>query len=75
MEPGVARAIGVRNEIGPEPGQVVFVVSGTPTSWNPIEAFGQGISDEPADRRYRLTGTRCSRCGVVEFYAAGDPTA
>ena len=69
MEPGVASSLGAR------PAQVVFIVAGSPTSRNPIEAFKQGTSDEPTDRQFRLSGARCSRCGVVEFYAAGDPTA
>jgi hypothetical protein len=76
MEAGVAWAVGTHAGpmgSGSHPGQVDFVI-GTPTSLNPVKAFRQGASDEPMARRYRLTGARCSRCGIVELYAAGDPT-
>jgi len=48
--------------------QLVFVVAGTPTARNPISAFAQGMSDESTDRRYRIVGVRCSKCGFLEFY-------
>ena len=52
---------------------VVLVVAGTPTRQRVTEAFKQGLSDEPGERRYRLAGARCSRCGFVELYSDGDP--
>jgi hypothetical protein len=76
MEPGTAglnRAV-ASIALGPAPSQVTFVVTGNPTSLNPIKAFKQGAADEPADRRFLLAGARCSGCGFVEFYAA-EPIA
>ena len=52
--------------------RLVFIVLGTETSPNPIKAFEQGFADEPADRRYRIAGYRCSQCGALELYAE-DP--
>jgi hypothetical protein len=48
--------------------EVLFVVPGTTTSFNPVEAFRQGTAGEPSDRRYQLVGVRCSSCGFVELY-------
>lgn len=55
--------------------QLIFVVPGEPTSLNPVQAFKQGASGEPADRRYFVFGTRCSACGFLELHAAGEHTA
>jgi len=55
--------------------QLVFVVAGMSTSRNPVKAFKQGMSAEPADRRYRIFGVRCSGCGLLELYGDGDPVA
>lgn len=55
--------------------QILFVVPGTSTSSNPVEAFKQGLHGEAGDRRYRLVGSRCASCGLVEFYANGEPVA
>lgn len=54
------------------PRSLVFVVPGVSTSKNPIRAFQQGLSDEPADAVYRIDGFRCTKCGSLEFFA-GDP--
>ena len=51
-----------------EAGQLIFVVVGVPTFLNPTSAFKQGVSDEPANRPYRISGVRCSKCGLLEFY-------
>jgi len=48
--------------------QLIFVVAGTRTSFNPVKAFKQGRADEPANRRYRIFGVRCSHCGFLELY-------
>ena len=49
--------------------RVVFVVPGTPTSPNPVKAVAQGLADEHAAHAYLVRGRRCTRCGLVEFYA------
>ena len=49
-----------------------FVQAGVPTSWNPIEAFRQGMAGEPADERFPVTAWRCPRCGLLELYAARE---
>jgi hypothetical protein len=59
--------------IGAEPAQLKFVVSGTPTSWNPLHALAQGMSHEPEDRTYGIVGFRCSACGYLELFAIDDP--
>jgi hypothetical protein len=55
--------------------QLIFVVPGEPTSLNPIKAFQQGASGEPEARRYFVFGSRCSACGFLELYAAGEHTS
>ncbi|MES2792520.1 MAG: hypothetical protein V4719_23100 [Planctomycetota bacterium] len=55
--------------IGAELRDLKFVVAGIPTSWNPVQAFTQGLSREPQDRTYRVLGFRCSDCGYLELYA------
>jgi hypothetical protein len=75
MEPGVATAHGLfGGAVAPaaEP-RLVFVVTGTPTSGNPITAFRQGLAGEPGDRSYLLRGFRCPSCGRVELFA-NEPT-
>ena len=52
--------------------QLVFIVPGVRTSANPIKAFQQGFSDDAVDRRYRIAGLRCSRCGALELYAEDE---
>ena len=74
--PGVASALGLIGAVmapADEP-RLVFVVPGTPTSLNPIKAFGQGLSDERSDQAYLLHGRRCTRCGFVELYATERTT-
>jgi len=49
-----------------------FVVPGVPTSWNPIEAFKQGLSDQTGDEVIDLGemgGLLCRTCGRIEFHA------
>lgn len=49
-----------------------FIVPGVPTSPNPIEAFRQGLSDEPGDEVIQLEdmgGLLCRTCGHIEFHA------
>lgn len=53
--------------------QLVFVLPGTATSRNPVKAFKQGMSAEPADRPYRIFGVRCSVCGLLELYGDRNP--
>jgi hypothetical protein len=58
-----------------------FVVPGVPTSRNPIEAFKQGLSEEPGDEVIEVEeigGLLCRACGHIEFHAwfadgAGEP--
>jgi hypothetical protein len=59
--------------IGAELQSLKFVVAGVPTSWNPVEAFTQGLSREPQDRTHCVLGFRCSDCGYLEMYANNDP--
>jgi hypothetical protein len=74
MERGFTTADGLLRPVGKfEEPRLLFVVTGSPTSRNPVEAFAQGIADEPRDRRYSLVGVRCSKCGRVELYTDGDP--
>jgi hypothetical protein len=47
-----------------------FIRPGTPTSWNPFEAFRQGMAEEPQGERLRVSAWRCPRCGRVELYTA-----
>lgn len=71
MERGFTTAtglIGGNNDESHKPA-LDFIAIGTPTSANPLEAFRQGLSDEPADRRYGISGFRCTGCGFLELYA------
>ena len=54
--------------------RLVFVVPGTPTSANPVKALGQGLSGESSDHAYLIRGRRCTRCGLLEFYASDRTT-
>jgi len=74
MEQGFTTADGLigGDRAETELSQLIFVVPGAATPSNPIKAFKQGISDEPAARRYRISGVRCSRCGFLEFYGDGE---
>lgn len=58
----------------PEAGMVVtqfaFVRPGTPTSLNPVEAFGQGMRGDPEDVLIPLWASHCRNCGRVELYTA-----
>ena len=71
MEAGVATAFGligaVRTPV--DKPRLVFVVPGEPTSPNPVEAFKQGLADEPANESFWIRGQRCSRCGFLELFA------
>ena len=52
--------------------RVVFVVPGVKTSWNPVEAFRQGLSDELEDKTFDLSemgGYLCQTCGHIDLYA------
>lgn len=75
MERGFTTAAGLvgGDKAERQQSQILFVVAGTRTSSNPVRAFQQGLSDEAVDRRYRLVGSRCASCGLVEFHADGDP--
>ena len=77
MERGFTTAAGLieGDQVETREAQILFVVPGTRTSSNPVQAFKQGLHDEDDNRRYRLSGSRCSTCGFVEFYADGDPVA
>ena len=71
LHAGVTSAIGLVGEAereSPHSG-LIFVVSGHPTSANPITAFQQGLAGEPSDRFYRVRGFRCSNCGALDLYA------
>ncbi len=55
--------------------RIEFVQPGAKTSWNPIEAFKQGISGEPEDQVYDLNGMAaflCQTCGHLELFAWVD---
>jgi hypothetical protein len=50
-------------------------IPGIKTSWNPVKAFAQGLSDEPGDRIYplaELSCVRCQGCAYLELYAVAD---
>jgi hypothetical protein len=49
-----------------------FIQPGTPTSWNPIQAFRQGVAGEPAEQRFPVTAWRCPQCGLLELSAARE---
>lgn len=70
MVAGYATALGLIGGDMPagEP-RLVFVVPRQATSWNPIEAFQQGLRNEPANEAYLLRGMRCPKCGLVEWVA------
>jgi hypothetical protein len=70
MERGFTTAFGLfgGDKSEAQEGQLLFIVAGTPTSRAPVKAFRQGLSDEPANRGYRIVGARCSECGFLEFY-------
>jgi len=71
LEAGFATADGLigGNGVEGETPKLLFIVLGKATSANPITAFKQGLSDEPANRSYGIRGFRCSQCGAVELYA------
>ena len=71
MENGFTTAEGLigGKKLRGQKSQLEFVVSGTPTARNPLEAFRQGTLQEPGDDSYQITGVRCSQCGFIEFYA------
>ncbi len=46
-----------------------FVKPGTATSWNPIEAFRQGLAGGPEDGALPVSVCRCRQCGLLEMYA------
>lgn len=54
------------------PVNAAFVIPGVPTSWNPIAAFKQGLSNELGDEVIRLreiAGYLCRTCGHLELHA------
>ena len=55
--------------------RLVFVVPGTPTSVNPVKALRQGLAGETPAHAYLIRGRRCTRCGLLEFYASDRTTA
>jgi hypothetical protein len=71
LESGFTTAIGLIGGTKREnqDARLIFVVPGRKTSMNPIQAIQQGLSDEPSDRSYKITGSRCSQCGALELYA------
>jgi len=75
MVAGVTSAVGLVGGLvhNPEKPWLKFVVLGTPTSANPIKAFGQGLEDEPGNAGFLIRGIRCGECGFLELYAT-DPT-
>jgi hypothetical protein len=75
MEPGVTTAPGLMGQfpVNKDRARLEFVIPGTPTPLNPVKAFKQGMSDDPGRRVYRITGFRCSQCGLLELHADGDP--
>ncbi len=77
MERGFTTASGLMggDEVEKRKARILFVVPGTNTSLNPVEAFKQGLRGEAKDRYYRLVGCRCSSCGLIEFYGEGEPSA
>lgn len=57
---------------------VSFVASkGTPTSFNPVTAYMQGIEGEPAFREESvpISGRVCLNCGLVDFRIAPENLA
>jgi hypothetical protein len=75
MEVGFATAqglIGGGTASAQQP-RLLFVVAGSATSANPVEAFKQGLSGAEENRPYRVSGVRCTRCGFLELYANGEP--
>jgi hypothetical protein len=54
--------------------RVLFTVSGTPTSANPITALKQGLADERTDASFWVKGLRCSGCGFLELFAEEQAT-
>ena len=77
MERGFTTAVGLLfgDKTERQESQILFVVAGTRTSPNPVRAFKQGLLREATDRRYRLSGSRCASCGLVEFHTDGDADA
>ena len=73
-ETGVATAEGLIFQvmIPIEKARLLFVVPGVPTSVNPLRAFKQGLSDEPATRGFRIEGSRCTACGHLAFFATQE---
>jgi hypothetical protein len=71
MEQGFTTAVGLigGGKLDGKQPHLAFVVVGQPTSSNPLKAFQQGVSGEPANCAYPLWGVRCSQCGFVELYA------
>ncbi len=71
MEAGVATAYGLIGGAATpnDESRLVFVVSGKPTSSNPVKAFKQGLANEPADVSFWIKGLRCTRCGFLELFA------
>ena len=71
LEAGFTTAIGLISgaRIESQESQLVFVVPGSRTSMNPLRAFQQGLTDEPSNRPFRISGFRCSNCGALDLYA------
>jgi hypothetical protein len=65
MTPGRVAPTGVDFSDGQQP-QLSFVV-GSPTSWNPLKAFLQGLR-ETGQEALPIRGRVCIRCGRFEFF-------
>ena len=50
-------------------GKAILVIPGTDTKRNPVGAFKQGLDGEMPTKAYRLTASRCAKCGNVTLQA------
>jgi hypothetical protein len=76
MEHGYATAKGLLGgeKTANEESQLLFFIPGSPTSWNPIKAFQQGLQDEKVTQTFAVVGSRCANCGYLELYAEAKAT-
>jgi hypothetical protein len=63
---------GMLAELGMVVSRFAFVRPGTTTSMNPIDAFAQGMREEPEDATIPLFAIRCRSCGRVELVTDPD---
>lgn len=69
-ERGFTSAKGLIGDLG-MPGtksKLLFYVPESQMPWNPVTAFQQGLIEE-GTRTYLITGSRCTACGYLEFFA------